>query len=141
MSRVLNISDAAILAFHALVYCAGHTDRTVSLREIATEYRVSEAHLSKVMQRLVKAGFVKSTRGPGGGFMLDNDPGAISMLEIYELFEGPLSTSSCLFETPVCSFDTCVFGALLDELNTTVRKYLTTTKLSDIAHAKPKVKG
>ncbi|MCK4620269.1 MAG: Rrf2 family transcriptional regulator, partial [Desulfobacterales bacterium] len=67
MSNIIKISEAASMAIHAMVFLASESGRIVPSREIATTLRSSEAHLSKVMQRLAKAGLVSSTRGPKGG--------------------------------------------------------------------------
>jgi Rrf2 family protein len=131
MSGVLKISEAAVLAFHALIYMAVHENRFVTNAEIASVLHASEAHLSKVLQRLVKAGFVKSVRGPMGGFALRKDSDAITLLDIYELFEGSLRHDVCLMEEPVCG-NNCVFGDLLTKVNDLVREYMTNTRLKDV---------
>lgn len=136
---VLKISEAGVLAFHALVSLAGISGRTFSLKEIAGIHNASEAHLSKVMQRLVKAGFVKSIRGPKGGFMLNRDAEDISLREMYETFEGPLRANACLFNAPACSFNSCVFGTMLSGLDETVKNYLTEMKLSDVIQSNLKL--
>ncbi len=79
------------------------------------------------MQRLVKSGLLKSVRGPNGGFFIEKPFREINLLDIYEVFEGTLLTTNCLFETPVCGKKTCVFGDLFHKLNTTVKSYLSNT--------------
>ena len=51
---MLKLTEAALLAMHTMVYLAGNPDRRVSTREIAAEFDASEAHLSKVLQRLAR---------------------------------------------------------------------------------------
>ena len=130
MSGVLKMSEAAVLAFHALIYIAAHEEGFVTNAEIASVLHASEAHLSKVLQRLVKAGLVKSIRGPRGGFVLKKDSDAITLRDIYELFEGSLEHDVCLLEEPVCG-NNCVFGDLLTKVNDLVREYMTNTRLKD----------
>lgn len=133
MSKILNLSEATALALHAMIYLEAHNDRKVSTKEIAGAFRASEAHLSKVMQRLVKAGMVKSVRGPKGGFELVTSDNGISLLHLYELFEGPISDTICLFDTPVCGLENCVIGDLLLQVNNQVVEYMTKTSLSKVA--------
>ena len=133
MSKILNISEATALALHAMIYLEYQKDRLVSTKEIAEAFKASEAHLAKVMQRLVKARFVKSVRGPKGGFSLGKKCEEIKLLDIYEAFEGALSEHSCLFDQPVCGLEKCVIGNLLEEVNDKVMNYLKTTSLCDVA--------
>ena len=131
MSGVFSISEAALLAVHAMNFIARHHGRTVSTREIAEFYHASEAHLSKVMQRLAKAGMVKSVRGPKGGFILGKNCGDITLLDLYELFEGTLIMNSCLFSKPKCSRQNCIFGDLFKEFNVRVKNFLENKNLND----------
>ncbi|MCD6307540.1 MAG: Rrf2 family transcriptional regulator [Candidatus Latescibacteria bacterium] len=132
MSGLLKISEAAVLGLHAMLFISQHGDRKVSTHEIAAAHGVSENHLAKVMQRLVKAGLASSVRGPGGGFELRREPKDITLLELYELFDGPVFLKNCLFELPVCGNTYCVFGDLLGDVNRLVMDYLSNTTLGNI---------
>ncbi len=133
MSGLLKISDASVLALHAMIYMAKRKDGVATNGEIAEFLNASENHLSKVLQRLAKAGLVKSIRGPRGGFILGKNPETVTLREIYELFEGAMNMNSCLLETPVCG-SACVFGDLLSKMNAMVIDFMTNTKLSDAAN-------
>ncbi|MFC1691873.1 RrF2 family transcriptional regulator [Candidatus Latescibacterota bacterium] len=132
MSRFFKISEATVLALHAMIYISNHPDRMVSTKEIAEFHHASEAHLSKVMQRLVRAGFTKSSRGPKGGFEVVKERGEISLLELYELFEGSPDFKKCLLGTKVCAENECIFGNLLNDLNSIVMNYMENTTLNDV---------
>jgi Rrf2 family protein len=130
---VLKISDAVNLAFHAMLFLA--TDKSngqLSVQEIAGRMGVSENHLSKVMQRLAKAGLVGSKRGPKGGFSLSKAPEEIRLLDIYETIEGRLVRQSCLLSRPICDGHCCLLGDLLGSLQDRVRDHLTSTTLEDV---------
>lgn len=134
MAGILQISEAASLALHSMVSIAGASERPVNLKGIACSTGISEAHLAKVLQRLVKAGLLVSTRGPRGGFDLTRPAEEIDLLSVYEAVEGPLSTENCLLHTSDCpyGFRHCVFGGLLKETNTKFRNYMKGTTLSSI---------
>lgn len=132
MSSVLRISEAAVLALHSMAYLAITPDKLSSTKEIATKLRISEAHLSKVLQRLSKTGLVKSIRGPRGGFVLGKASEEISLLEIYESIDGQLVPSKCLFGDPFYSADKCILGGLLGAIDDQVRDYLVKTKLNTL---------
>ena len=130
MTHPIKISEAASIALHTMVYLAGHKDRTVGRKEIASVIRGSEAHLAKVLQRLVKAGLVTSRTGPGGGFVLKRASEFISLLDVYEAIEGPIKETQCLLGQPVCN-GRCILGGLLGSINREVRDYFSKTRLSD----------
>jgi Rrf2 family transcriptional regulator, iron-sulfur cluster assembly transcription factor len=67
---------------------------------LATDVPIS--FLSKVMQRLVSAGLVTSSRGSGGGFGLAVPRGRITLLDILETFEGETRLNLCLAHGPSC---------------------------------------
>ncbi len=131
MQKVLNISEAFSLALHATSLMAGARQR-LSVAQIASRLSVSEAHLSKVLQRLGKAGILESTRGPGGGFSLKGPAKEISLLNIYESVEGPLRPAACLFEEKSCGGKTCLLGGLIGQVNREFEDYLRKTRLSQV---------
>jgi Rrf2 family protein len=139
MPNPIRISEAASLALHTMTLLAGNTEVSMTTRQIADELNASEAHLAKVMQRLVHAGFVKSVRGPKGGFRLARAPSDVSLIEVYELIEGPISTGCCYFGEPICRNEVCIFGGLLESIGTQVREHLANTRLSDLIGGKAKL--
>ena len=132
MGNVLRVSEAASLALHTAVLLAGRPGEDVSTKSIASRLRVSQAHLSKVLQRLVKAGLVNSIRGPKGGFCLSRSAKDIALLEVYESIEGPIDSAKCLATTPVCRGEECVLGGLVESVNREVKEYFARTKLSEL---------
>ncbi len=133
MATVLRISEAVTLGLHGMVLLAADQEAHVSAGEMARRLRASEAHLSKVMQRLVHAGLAQSVRGPRGGFRLAKACDEITLLDIYEVLEGPLTESVCLLEAPVCGGTSCLLGGLIATVNRQVKEYLAGTKLCDLA--------
>ena len=134
MTGILKISEAASLALHTAVLLAIKEDKVFSTGEIAREIKVSEAHLSKVLQRLTRAGVVQSLRGPKGGFKLARSPDEITLLQVYEALEGSLAPKGCLFESRICGTGDCILGGLIAGVNNQVGEYLAKTKLSDLTH-------
>ncbi len=133
MNCILNMSEATSLAIHAVIYLGAHNGRKVSTKEIAEEFNASEAHLAKVMQRLVKSGLVRSIRGPKGGFSLEKTGDEVSLLQLYELFEGPIPETICLFHRPSCNLNQCVLDDFLGSINKQALDYMTNTNLSELA--------
>jgi len=134
-SSMLKISDAASLALHTMVFLAAHTEHLVSNKEIAVKLGVSEAHLSKVLQRLAKVGLVHSTRGPKGGFSLGKNSQEITLLEVYETIEGPIITCQCLLDQQICAKTHCILGPILHTINAQVKEYFGKTNLYQLIGA------
>lgn len=136
MSSLLKISEAASLALHTMALLAWQQGQTLSTREIAARLRVSEAHLAKVLQRLSRHGLLSSTRGPKGGFTLTRPAREITLADIYQASEGPLTLRTCLLEKPVCS-GVCILGGLLTSVDRQVSDYFSRTTLADLGASFP----
>lgn len=132
MASIIQISEAASLALHSMVMLAASPERSLTVKEITARTGVSEAHLSKVMQRLAKAGLVKSTRGPRGGFLIGDGGLATSLLAIFEAIEGPMANAGCVLDVPVCPFNGCMFGGLLERMTGEFKEYMKTKTLGDM---------
>ena len=132
MTNVLRVSESASLGLHTMGLLASRPDELMSIVRIAEVLSVSEATLSKVMQRLVHAGQVQSVRGPRGGFRLPRGGEGLSLLAVFEAIEGPLGAGHCLLGRPECPRADCVLGKLIADVNAEVRTYLAQTKLSDL---------
>lgn len=131
MSSVLKISEATALGIHACIIIAKSESR-ISASEIADMLKASEAHLAKVLQRLVRAGLIFSNRGPKGGFKLAKESADIHLLEIYEAVDGEMPLKNCLFEKPACGGVKCPLSGFLGKVNDEVRDYFAKTTLADL---------
>ncbi len=133
MAGLLRISEAYVLAFHAMAHMVNSpAAHPISATELAETFHVSEAHLAKVLQRLARLGLLSSRRGPKGGFTLSCDPTQVTLLDIHTAVDGPLDESTCLLGEHVCQPGTCVMEHLLCEVQGMVRDQLANTKLSDL---------
>ncbi|HCA40175.1 MAG TPA: Rrf2 family transcriptional regulator [Aminobacterium sp.] len=130
MNTIIAISEAASLAFHGMGLLAISGER-MSAREIAERIGVSETHLAKVFQRLVRAGLVVSSRGPGGGFQLARSADSISLFQIYVEIEGEPSGEYCLLKAEECPFASCLFGGELQKMTRAFIEYLKEKNLAD----------
>ncbi|OPX32239.1 MAG: hypothetical protein B1H09_00785 [Gemmatimonadaceae bacterium 4484_173] len=132
MAHILRISEAASIAMHALILLAENMKEPVSNSRIAEAFSISANHSSKVMQRLLKSGYVNAVRGPGGGYTLAVDPATVTLLDVYITIDGKPSTSGCLFgEEKHCSLPVCLFGRLTYEADGLIEKHLGSVTLAD----------
>jgi len=131
MNSILNLSEATLLALHSMAIIAKEGEKLVNTKHIAQLINASGNHLAKILQRLNRAGLIKSIRGPRGGFMLSKDSGKISLLEIFESIEGKFKPKKCLMNCDKCPFKNCILGTFHTDVNKRFVDYFGTTYLSD----------
>lgn len=121
-----------------MLHLAHHYDKEmVSARQIAAAQEFSYALACKLLQRLQKAGLVKSTMGARGGFRLSRDPAQISLQTIIESIQGPIRLSQCLLGVETCcKFGTCPIRRKLGKLQTEISAYLGDTSLDELVTAR-----
>jgi Rrf2 family protein len=69
--------------------------RDLKLEKIAEYYELPVPYLRKHFQALSRAGLVKTTSGPSGGYRLARDAEKISLLDIYFALEGDDASFRC----------------------------------------------
>jgi Rrf2 family protein len=132
MSKIFNISEASSIAVHSLALIA-KAKRQMNANEIVELTNFSKNHLSKVLQQLVKNNYIKSVRGPKGGFELNKDSKKITLLEIYEIMEGSLEQSKCNIHNGECHFSYCIFGNYSEKFTNEFKSYLKNKTIYDIS--------
>lgn len=128
MAHVINFSEAAFIALHGMVLVA-KSDKLTNVIEISESLNSSKHHVAKVMQRLVKQGYLFSHRGPTGGFTLRKAAKDISLLEIYETIEGKIEIGPCPLDHPICPFDKCIFNNITRRMTEEFVDYMKNEKL------------
>ena len=130
MSTLINISEGSSLALHGLAIVAIKSPERVNVKYLAKTLNASEAHLAKIFHRLSKAGYVKSVRGPAGGFDLAQDAENLTFLDIYEAIEGKVNLQYCPLGKDKCQFTHCIFGKKLNTISEQIYNDLKDIKLS-----------
>jgi len=105
-------------SLRVLIYLAVHQEELATIEEIAKAYGISNAHLTKIVHQLGRAGYVETVRGRGGGLRLAQPPEKIRVGEVVRHTEAmPLvecfdpKTSHCRIE-PVCDLRAALRDAL-----------------------------
>jgi Rrf2 family protein len=131
MAKIVSYSEAASIGMHGMVLVA-RAGETINVQKIAEVTGSSRHHVAKVMQRLVKEGFLSSNRGPSGGFKMNVEPANITLLQIYEAIEGHVKVLNCPHEKQVCPFDKCIMGTVVTKMTQTFRDHLSVQTLADL---------
>ena len=130
MADFLRMSEGTALGLHAAVLAASDSEATTTAA-MAAALSASEAHLSKVLQALVRSGLLVSKRGPNGGYVLTRPAGEVTLLDVYEALEGPIRPDGCLFSEPVCDRAECILGGLVERVRAEISEYMRTTTLEE----------
>ncbi len=135
--RVLPISEAADLGIHALAYLARRPDgEPRSAGHIAAKMAVSDAHLATVLQRLNRAGLLRSVRGARGGYVLAAQACSTSLLSILDVLDGPVPVRPCPLERENHAAQPCALCQLEGDIRELVTHQLRNASLQDLAGAK-----
>jgi Rrf2 family transcriptional regulator, nitric oxide-sensitive transcriptional repressor len=129
---LIHLSDAALIAVHALAGLASQPGQLVQVKDLAAAIGASEHHLSKVMQRLARSSLVRSVKGPTGGFILAMKPAEISFKLAIEAVDGPMGADFCPYRTERCSSDNCIFGPEIRRHANELLAYMDQRTIADI---------
>jgi len=88
-------------AMRTLIYLAFRNERITAV-EVANFYKISAAHVAKVVNLLSKFGFIRSVRGAGGGIELAKQADQIFVGEVLKAFEGNMHLLECIGVENMC---------------------------------------
>lgn len=130
MPRVINFSDAASIGIHGLIVIA-KSDKPLNAIQLSEKIGFSKHHIGKVLQRLVKDGFLRSFRGPTGGFEMRKKPEDISIYDIYRSIDGEVDYGECPHDVHICPVNKCIRNELINKLSREFVEYLKSRTLKE----------
>lgn len=89
-------------AVRALLVLGASKGAYVSAREIANAQHMPYQYLRRILNVLIKEGFVESKEGGRGGVKLIKDPREIHLTDIMKVFQGKIQLSECMFRKKFC---------------------------------------
>src|SRR3989442_3775158 len=100
---MLRLSKKADYALMARKHLALRADRrSWSAREIAEKYDIPIELMAKVLQRLVRRGLLASHQGTRGGYQLARLPVQITVADVIQAIDGPVTVTACTTEDGRC---------------------------------------
>ncbi len=92
----MNISTRGRYGLRALLEIAVHSQKKpVTIKDISEKQQMSVTYLEQILHRLKKAGLVKSIRGAKGGYVLAHPGDKITVNQVIQALDGPISISQC----------------------------------------------
>lgn len=92
--RITTTSRYGVRAIFDVAYHGG--GQPTQIKDISRRQKISQRYLEQIFNKLLKAGLLKSRRGPRGGYMLSRDAGEISIGDIITAAQGPIVPVKCL---------------------------------------------
>lgn len=132
---MLRLSKKADYALMAMKHLAMRPDvASASAREIAEAYDIPVELMAKVLQRLARRGLVRSHQGTHGGYRLARAATVISVADIIQAIDGPLTVTACSTELENCDqFSKCSIRDPMWRIKDRILAALATCSLHEIS--------
>jgi Rrf2 family protein len=132
---MLRLSKKTDYALMAMRHLALRPDRgSSSAREIAEQYDIPVELLAKVLQRLVRHGFLRSHQGTRGGYVLARVPALISVADVIQAIDGPVTVTACSSEAEGCDqYEKCNIRDPLWRIKDRILAALATCTIEELA--------
>ena len=130
MKLITRNTDYAIRAICSL---ASKQGQVVTVTELVKELKMPRPFLRKILQTLSSEGIIVSYKGSGGGFKMVMHPENITLANIVEAFQGPLSINECIFKNKICpNIRKCFLKTKIDLIEDRVRDDLRSTTIGSL---------
>jgi len=125
-------SEYALLS----ILCISDRKEPIDVENLSVRLVISRSFLAKILQKLTKAGILKSFKGVKGGFMLAKEIGEITMLDIIKAVEdNPATVFECTSDSGICPGNrvaACSIWPTLNKLQVKIDDFLSKITLQDI---------
>lgn len=119
-------------ALRTLMFLATRASRA-NVGDIARLFGISVNHVAKVVNLLAREGYIRSTRGVGGGIELARQPEEISIGSVVAAMEKDMHLLSCIGSDDSCAIHSfCKLKGVLAEAERVQREYLDGVTLADV---------
>lgn len=101
------ISNSSKYAIKAVLYLGLNSDKEnkIMAKEIAGPVKAPLPYISKLLQGLARRGLISSQKGPKGGFYLNEDNKASTLMDIVKAIDGEMRINSCVLDLDKCNED------------------------------------
>jgi Rrf2 family iron-sulfur cluster assembly transcriptional regulator len=132
-------------ALRAIVDLAlAEQDKPVPIKDIAKREGISPEFLEQIFFKLKKSGIIRSVRGPGGGFSMNQDLSEITMKDIFEAVGEEVALAPCQQANgtePACEREKeCIMKDLWSSMTEHIVQYLSGLNLKTIVEMNRKTK-
>lgn len=109
----------------------------VRTTEIQLGEDIPRKYLPSIIRTLARSEIVRTLRGSSGGLSLARPPEEITLREVIEAIEGPISLMHCMKGPSECTLaDNCDFLTALGDVQQVMVDHLERTTFADMSHAR-----
>jgi len=106
----------------------------VQIKEISETVHIPFPFLAKLVQTLVKAGILNSTKGKGGGLQFARLPSQVTIAEVIQAIDGPEAIRNCIFGLQHCDGTrNCPSHSMWGPVRDQIIAFLENTTVDDLA--------
>ncbi len=135
---MLRLSKMADYSTQVMTYMA--RDQAVhSASEVASGLGIAAPTVSKILKVLVRRNLVESVLGAKGGYMLARHPSEISVAEIINAMDGPISITECSGSTICERESTCSTRSNWQGINHIIQDALEKVNLAEMVTPKQQI--
>ena len=127
----MELSRAAQFAIRAVLDLTTHGPAHTA--DIASRRGIPPAQAGKIVQQLARGGIVRTTRGAGGGVRLARAAERITLRQIIDAIEGPLTISRCIAYNDCPCVQPCPVRAALGKIQHDVERQLDSVTVADLS--------
>ena len=129
----MRLSTKSRYAVTSLIDMVMHSDTgPVSLADISLRQGISLSYLEQLFAKMRRNKLVASTRGPGGGYSLENTPEAVCIADIIRAVDEEINVTNKDVMDGSTDFEPCLTEKLWEELSEQIHDYLATISLADM---------
>ncbi len=109
-----------------------------SAKEVSDAHSAPQEAMARVLQILANSKILKSGHGAQGGYQIGSDLSKVSMLELIEIFDGPVRLAKCLNQKNACDLQSnCNIIDPISVLDRKLRNFYQDLNLKELIEAKP----
>jgi Rrf2 family cysteine metabolism transcriptional repressor len=117
----------------ALELAENYNKGPLQLGTIAQRQDISVKYLEQIMAMLKSGNFIRSIRGPRGGYMLAKAPNQIKLSDVFDCLEGTVTTVECVKDKNYCARSVdCIAKQLWQQVHRAIRDVLQSVTLQDL---------
>ncbi|OGD11453.1 MAG: BadM/Rrf2 family transcriptional regulator [Candidatus Aminicenantes bacterium RBG_13_62_12] len=113
-----------------------YEEKPLHIRDISKAQDIPQRFLEQILLQLKRAGYLRSRKGPDGGYFLSKPPAEINVAEVIRVMDGPLAPIDCVSVTAheVCPHEAhCGLKGLWKEVRDAVAEIMEKATFAELA--------